>query len=81
MKVMVADIYFYDEVPRVGSGWRRCDVLIGRKWAYVIERATGKRNRMLRAAFERIDARELHGLAPRRNHHQRARAAADADVD
>jgi len=28
-------IYFKDECPRVGSGWRKVQVKLGRKWVYI----------------------------------------------
>jgi hypothetical protein len=55
-------IYFTDDAPRVGSGWRRVDVKVGRKWVHL----TGKegRKRMpvkqwnaLRATMERYHQR------------------------
>jgi hypothetical protein len=28
-------VYFYDEAPRIGSGWRTVFVKEGRKWAHI----------------------------------------------
>jgi len=38
-------IYFMDEAPRIGCGYRDCTVKIGRRWVRITERATGKRAR------------------------------------
>jgi hypothetical protein len=36
-----ARLYLYDEVPRVGSGWRGVQVIkIGRVWAHLRETST-----------------------------------------
>lgn len=48
-----ANIYFEDEAPRIGCGWRYCNIEIGRKWARVTERATGKR---VRFPKEKLDS-------------------------
>ncbi len=35
-------LYLYDEVPRVGTGWRGVQVIkIGRVWAHLRETSTG----------------------------------------
>jgi len=36
-----ADIYLYDEAPRIGCGYRRCWLTIGYKWVRIEECATG----------------------------------------
>lgn len=41
-----ADVYFQDEAPRIGCGWRRCDVKIDRVWIRIRERATGRRAKL-----------------------------------
>lgn len=46
MKTYRADIYFQDEAPRLGCGWRRCEVKIGRRWLRLTECATGRRQRL-----------------------------------
>jgi hypothetical protein len=38
-------IYFEDECPRIGSGWRTVTVREGRKWAYLTDCA-GRRARV-----------------------------------
>lgn len=46
MAAIKADVYFQDEAPRIGCGWRRCDVRVGRLWIRFTERATGKRAKL-----------------------------------
>lgn len=47
---MVCDIYFHDEAPRIGCGWRRCIIKIGSVWTVITEKATGKRVRLTTAS-------------------------------
>ena len=28
-------VYFYDDAPRIGSGYRKVIAVVGRKWVYV----------------------------------------------
>lgn len=34
MKTAVMHLYFEDECPRIGCGWRHVSVKVGRKWVY-----------------------------------------------
>ena len=51
MPAIKADCYFQDEAPRIGCGWRRCNVVIGRKWIRITERATGKKAKLPMALY------------------------------
>lgn len=55
---MRADVYFMDEAPRIGCGWRRCHLRIGPKWVRFEECATGK--------AVRLERRPLDGRTMRR---------------
>lgn len=59
-----ADVYFQDEAPRIGCGWRRCNVMIGRKWIRITERATGKRAKLPKvlAVGQKARTREVETL-------------------
>lgn len=48
-------IYFEDECPRLGCGWRTVMVRRGRKWAYLAD-ATGRRQRIKLALLELLTA-------------------------
>jgi len=52
-----ADIYFEDECPRIGCGWRRVFVKVGRKWVRIEEQATGRRARFKMKAWAPLGAR------------------------
>lgn len=43
-QIIKADVYFQDEAPKIGCGWRRCDIEITRNWIRATERATGHRS-------------------------------------
>ncbi len=45
MKAFQRNIYFTYQAPRIGCGFRYCDVYVGRKWVRIVERATKKRAR------------------------------------
>lgn len=48
-----ARVYFQDEAPKIGCGWRFINILsIGSKWVRFEEHATGRRARMSRKAWE-----------------------------
>lgn len=51
-----AKIYFEDEAPRIGCGWRRVTVKVGRKWARItfIDRTV------------RVKIKQLDALKPER---------------
>ena len=38
-------IYFEDEAPRIGSGWRTVDIKVGHKWVYFTDNVTDVRVR------------------------------------
>jgi hypothetical protein len=53
-------VYFEDECPSIGSGWRRLVVLsLGWKWARMIEPTLGTRARIARPIFDRCRPRDL----------------------
>lgn len=58
MQKIKADIYLEDEAPRIGTGWRRVHLQVGRKYVYVL--TGGKRVRIPTATF-----RTLKVTAPR----------------
>jgi len=48
-------VYFQDEVPAIGCGWRFIDIVQrGRKWIRIKEHATGRTARLAVAAFDRL---------------------------
>jgi hypothetical protein len=50
-----ARIYFQDECPRIGSGWRVVDVWEGEKWAHLAT-DTGRRSRIRLEELDRLEA-------------------------
>lgn len=71
MTPVKADVYFQDEAPRIGCGWRRCDVIVGRKWIRIIERATGRKAKLpmflyvgQKACTRRVDTLKWIGFKP-----------------
>ncbi len=54
-------IYFGDEAPAIGCGWRGVTIRkLGRKWAHIMETATGTRARLRLEVWERLFARATH---------------------
>lgn len=53
------NIYFEDEARRIGSGWRVCEVKLGRKWATVRECATVRRVKLPLQVFEMLAKTEV----------------------
>jgi len=51
MKSKRMRLHFQDEAPRLGCGERGVKVQVGRKWAYLTERATGIKVRLRLPAF------------------------------
>lgn len=50
-------LYFEDEAPRIGCGWRLVKVLkIGRKWVRLEAAASGRRVKLPRHIYEVIAA-------------------------
>lgn len=49
-------IYFEDECPRLGSGWRTVTVEEGRKWSYLTESGSGKRVRISLDLLDRLES-------------------------
>lgn len=47
-------LYFEDEAPRIGSGWRTVYVNLGYKWARIRCAASGRGTKLLRAKFDPI---------------------------
>lgn len=45
-------IYFEDECPKIGCGWRTVNVKIGRKWVYFIDPYNGNKCRIKKAKAE-----------------------------
>ena len=48
MKIKEHLIYFRDEAPMIGSGWRRVTVKKGRKWVYLASKYGKKKLSMKR---------------------------------
>jgi|RhiMethySRZTD1v2_1073278.scaffolds.fasta_scaffold13987_7 hypothetical protein len=42
MKIKRVKIFFHDEAPRIGCGWRLVTVKIGRKWVWVRDAQGGR---------------------------------------
>jgi hypothetical protein len=47
-------LYFEDEAPRIGSGWRTVHVTLGWKWARLRCAASGRGTRLKREVFDPI---------------------------
>lgn len=54
MRVIMARLYFEDEAPQIGCGWRVVNVTVGRKWVRVSVPANGARARFARSQFTKI---------------------------
>lgn len=54
MEVRRAYIYFEDECPRIGSGWRVVDVREGDKWAH-LSTETGRKARITLDTLDRLE--------------------------
>lgn len=39
-------VNFYDEVPRIGSGYRKVVAVVGRKWVHLYSKYTGGSKRI-----------------------------------
>lgn len=78
MRNYVADIYFQDEAPRLGCGWRRCAVKVGRKWVRLVERATGYRQKLPLKTFAQLTRqREVAPAYSKPSRRKRATTRAD----
>ena len=47
-------LYFEDEAPRIGAGWRTVYATVGYKWARLRCAASGRGNKLRRDVFDRI---------------------------
>lgn len=47
-------IYFEDECPRIGAGWRTVTVKEGRKWAYLTT-ASGRRQKITLDLLDKLE--------------------------
>jgi hypothetical protein len=56
MKPQRMRLYFEDEAPRIGCGWRTVEVTIGYKWVKVKDVANGNRAKFTLKDFERMFA-------------------------
>ena len=54
MKRIKTRIFFEDEAPRIGCGWRWVTVIVGHKWVRVVETSTGARAKFSIKQFEQI---------------------------
>lgn len=53
-------VYFEDEAPSLGAGWRGVDVVsVGRKWVRLRSPFTGRRARLPRPVWDRLVAAAL----------------------
>ena len=59
MTPIKAKIYFEDECPRIGSGWRTVLIKTGRKWAYLIDPYTGNRSRIKKELLKQLNPAEI----------------------
>lgn len=48
MKTQTIRVYFEDECPRIGCGWRTVNVRSGRKWIYFVDPYNGNKCRVLK---------------------------------
>lgn len=51
-------VYFEDEAPSIGSGWRLIEAQIGYKWVYVKELNAKRRSKLKRKTWDQIARRE-----------------------
>jgi hypothetical protein len=51
---MTGRIYFEDECPRIGCGWRTVHIRKGRKWGYITDVASGRRQRVKLRVLEQL---------------------------
>jgi len=47
-------VYFEDEAPRIGAGWRTVHATLGPKWARLRCAASGRGVKIRRAVFDRV---------------------------
>lgn len=59
MTPTAVEIYFHDEAPKIGCGWRRCNIEVGRKWVRITERATGARVRLPKSRLQTLKPRPV----------------------
>jgi hypothetical protein len=50
---------FADEAKTIGCGERGVNILIGRKWVRITERATGSRVKLRKSIYEELAPRRL----------------------
>lgn len=50
-------VYFEDEAPRIGAGWRLVYAKIGRKWVRLVEHGSGHRTKLSRKTFNTLKIR------------------------
>lgn len=49
MTAQLIRVYFEDECPKIGCGWRTVIVKMGRKWVYFIDPYNGNKCRIRKA--------------------------------
>ena len=54
MSIATMRVYFEDEAPRIGAGWRTVHVVLGYKWARIKCAASGRGCRLPRSLFDKI---------------------------
>lgn len=54
MDARQTEIYFQDECPRIGSGWRVVTVQEGDKWAY-LRTSTGRKARVTLDQLDKLE--------------------------
>jgi hypothetical protein len=50
-------VYFEDQAPSIGAGWRVVDADIGYKWVHVKEPHAKRRSKIKRAVWDKITER------------------------
>jgi len=54
-----ARIYFEDEAPRIGMGWRTVAVKVGRKWLHLTCAASGRTQRLPVSMLQKLKPQRL----------------------
>ena len=47
-------LFFHDEAPQIGSGYRSVYVIVGRKWAFIHCPFTGATKKFIKSIYENI---------------------------
>jgi hypothetical protein len=59
-------VYFGDEVPRIGCGWRGIDIVtLGRKWVRIKELGSGRAARLKRPVWDQLKLKRMEHMEHR----------------